>query len=403
MTSIQSEAAAVDAFFRLDGDLLEQVERAQAIAPTPRLHVLRAAVARFGLGGDPAAQLTAAKRLGGDGRDDSLVAAMEAMVGGDTVGAAERLVAHGQAYPDDQLAAFFRFGALFVSGVPGSRQRALALVEADAERLSGDWRFDSRLAVVREEQGRYDEARALAEGVLGEQPGCAHAAHIVAHVNYETGEHAEGIGWLDEWQRQHRIVLYNTHFPWHTALHALALGELDEALRRFEESIGPEALIDGGSLLWRCRLAGAAVQDAGRRAAAAAAPALEALPIPFAAFSACFALAAAGDADQLASLCRRLEADPRPAFADVVASVARALLAVVEGRAEDAVGIVEGLAGELPRVGGSHAQLEVVEDTLLHALVAAGRGEQAEPVLRARLQRRPHVLDERLLVAAIPA
>jgi hypothetical protein len=55
---------------------------------------------------------------------------------------------------------------------------------------------------------------------------------------------------------------------------------------------------------------------------------------------------------------------------------------------------------DLPRLGGSDAQREVIEDTLLRAFVAAGRAEEAEPLLRARLERRPHALDCQLLAIA---
>jgi hypothetical protein len=41
------------------------------------------------------------------------------------------------------------------------------------------------------------------------------------------------------------------------------------------------------------------------------------------------------------------------------------------------------------RLGGSAAQREVVEDTLVHALASAGRHDQAAAILSARLDRRP--------------
>jgi len=390
-----------DAFYRYDGDLLEQTERALAAGPSPRLHLLRAVASRaFALGPDPLAELAAAKALPGGPADESLASALEVMLTASAAAAADRFVEYVEAFPNDLFGAFLRTSSLVISGVPGNRQRALALVEADAGRLGGDWRFDVLLAIVRLEQRRYDEARALADGILREQPGSAPAAHVITHVNYETGEHGAGMTWLEEWHRQRTVVGYQTHFPWHIALHALALGDVDEALARFRQGIGPAAVVDAGSLLWRCHLAGAAVLDLGAAAAAAAAPALAALPVPFAVFNACLALAAAGDADQLASVSERLEADTRPAFADLAAPIARGLLAMVEGRPEQAVVFLRPLADDLPRLGGSNAQLEVIEDTLLRALVATGRTEEAAALLRARLERRPHALDNQLLALA---
>jgi tetratricopeptide (TPR) repeat protein len=390
-----------DAFFRYDGDLLELSERALSESRSARLHLLRAGAARvFGLAPDPLTELAAARDLPCDPVDESFAAALEVMITQGPHQAAERFVEHAEAFPDDLFGALFRFSSLVLSGVPGNRQRAMALVESDAERLGGDWRYDSLLAVVREEQRRYDEARALADRTLADQPDCAPAAHVITHVNYETGEHAAGIAWLDEWSHDRTPLFYQTHFPWHNALHALALGDIEAALTRFNEQIGPAAVIDAGSLLWRCRLANAEVLDAGVAAAAAAAPAIEAMPTPFAVFNACLALAAAGDADALASVVVRLDADARPAFADLMAPIARGLLAMVEGRTDDTVASIQPLLDDLPRLGGSDAQREVVEDTLLRAFVAAGRAEEAEPLLRARLQRRPHALDCQLLAIA---
>ena len=41
---------------------------------------------------------------------------------------------------------------------------------------------------------------------------------------------------------------------------------------------------------------------------------------------------------------------------------------------------------QLTRIGGSHAQLEVFEDTLLKAYIRAEEFDEAELMLRSRLQ-----------------
>ena len=56
----------------------------------------------------------------------------------------------------------------------------------------------------------------------------------------------------------------------------------------------------------------------------------------------------------------------------------------------------------LTQLGGSAAQREIIEDTLLDALVHAGRCEEARLLLTERLDRRQSALDRRRL-AAIPA
>jgi hypothetical protein len=387
-----------DAFFRYDGALLEISDQALVEDPTPRLHLIRAAAARFfGLDIDSSREIAEARELPGDPVDTSLAAALEVFLTEGPFGSVELFLEHATAFPDDLLGAFFRFGSLVSSGVPGYRARASAFVEADARRHQGNWRFDALFAMVREEQRRYDEAREIAERTLAEQPSCAPAVHVIAHVNYETGEHAAGIAWLDGWRSQITPLFYVTHFPWHNALHELALGDVDAALDRYATQIGPTATIDAGSLLWRCHLTGKDVHERGRAAASTVVPLLEALPSPFFAYNACLALAAAGDTEDLAAVAGRLETDARPAFADLIAPIARGLLAMLGDAPGDAVECLEAVVDDLPRLGGSDAQREVVEDTLLRALVAAGRATEAEPLLRARLLRRPHALDEQLL------
>jgi hypothetical protein len=78
-----------------------------------------------------------------------------------------------------------------------------------------------------------------------------------------------------------------------------------------------------------------------------------------------------------------------------VAPLCAALQAVVEG--DFATG-AERLAALLPRTGvfgGSAAQREVLEDTLVYALAKSGQGERAAEVLDRRLGRRASALDAR--------
>jgi hypothetical protein len=83
-----------------------------------------------------------------------------------------------------------------------------------------------------------------------------------------------------------------------------------------------------------------------------------------------------------------------------LAGAVRALLEDRPGAAADA------LLAQRPdwyRIGGSRAQREVLEDTLLAALVRAGRTEQAAAVLTERLDRRPSSGDNaRLAALSVP-
>ena len=57
---------------------------------------------------------------------------------------------------------------------------------------------------------------------------------------------------------------------------------------------------------------------------------------------------------------------------------------------------------ELARLGGSHAQREVFEDTYVAACLRAGRHDKATERLSARLKRRPSARDRDWLAALPP-
>jgi hypothetical protein len=87
-------------------------------------------------------------------------------------------------------------------------------------------------------------------------------------------------------------------------------------------------------------------------------------------------------------------------FPTVLAPLVSALWAYVDGRFDTAVALLEPIMPALVQLGGSAAQREVVEDTLLHALLLAGRVPDARALLARRLDRRPSRRDMRLLNSA---
>ena len=56
-------------------------------------------------------------------------------------------------------------------------------------------------------------------------------------------------------------------------------------------------------------------------------------------------------------------------------------------------GLLEPVFPQLARIGGSHAQREVFEDTLLESYIRAEQYDKAEDLLRERLNRRASVRD----------
>jgi hypothetical protein len=154
---------------------------------------------------------------------------------------------------------------------------------------------------------------------------------------------------------------------------------------------GMRALVDSASLLWRAQLAGAwsdelpidDVLSAVDRAI------MERPRTAFAALHVAVARAAAGDSPALGRLARYAESTGDVVMVVAVTPVVRGLQLLVDGRPSDAADALAAVLAALWRVGGSAAQREVVEDTLLFCLLEAGRYEPARALLERRLDRRP--------------
>lgn len=354
-----------------------------------------------------------AVRTNADDRERSLVSVVGLRIREPRRAGADALRRHIAAYPRDVLAVSAAVPTIAFSGVIDVQQDVWALVEGLAPAYGDHWWYISLLAFVRQDQARYDEAALLAESALSCEPASGHAVHALTHVHYETGQHETGRAWLDHWiAASGRSASHRAHFAWHAALHDLALGDLSAVRRRFGDQLadvtGVRGLVDTASLLWRWRVA-ATGWDPAQHEPPAAAPVLATIDdgllgqpqTPFIALHAAVAHAANQDRDALAALAGRCSRSRDAATRAVVAPVCRGFVDVLD---EDWASATDRLTSALPdlaTVGGSAAQREVVEETLLLALYRSGDLDGARTVLDARVERRHSPLDEhRLKLAA---
>lgn len=269
------------------------------------------------------------------------------------------------------------------------------------------------LAMNAQDLGDLDEAHRLATKVLQMRPDSLVGAHPLTHVYYETGDHASGLAWLDGWlPSTDQAADLTGHLRWHAALHELALGDGEAALARYLAGIAPitgRRISDATSLLWRCQLSGLVplgsdpvAATAGESVGQAVAPLADRVAFVFTGAHIALGLASACDADGLRRLAAKAGAYDAPGAADVLPDLALGLAAYVEGASADAADRL--LRAELSfiRIGGSNAQREVFDDTVIRALIAAGRLEEAADRLRARLDRRDSRADSALLAQATP-
>jgi hypothetical protein len=311
-------------------------------------------------------------------------------------------------FPRDVLAVSVAVPTVAFGGLTSGRQTA-QLVEGLGRTNGDDWWYAGQLAFVRQDQERWSEAESLASYALSLEPSSGHAVHARTHAYYETGEHAAGLAWLDDWigtrgpEANHR-----SHFSWHAALHELMQGDVEAVRRRYERELAPplvsesRALVDSGTLLSRCHVTGAWQGELPRASVSASAPDgwLITPPTAFAAMHAAVR-AAAADAVGLAALRTTALAHADPTFREVVAPPCRALQDVVAGEYAAAATRLEAVLPRAVALGGSAAQREVLQDTLVYALAQSGQGDRAAAVLDERLSRGASPLDARRRAAVV--
>ncbi|MBE7325877.1 FAD/NAD(P)-binding protein [Nocardioides sp. Y6] len=429
--STTSEAAAaynqgLERLMLLQDGAEDKIREATELDPTFAL--AHAALAMLGHESgartDVAASLTAAHeavRRRGDDREASLVDVITRRVQDVRRSGAQALMSHVATYPRDVLAVSAAVPTIAFSGVVDVQREAWDLVEGLAPAYGDHWWYISLLAFTRQDQGRSEEAGLLAEAALSCEPSSGHAVHALTHVMYETGQHEAGRVWLDHWVRESgRSASHRAHFAWHSALHDLALGDLEALRGRYYSQLAPptvtgvRSLVDSASLLWRWRVAvsdwdtatsGLAVPPAfaGETAPPPVAPVLTGLDdalllrpaTPFVALHSAFALAADGDTARLELLRHHCAGSGEEVIQTVVVPVVEALLAFGRENWSRAVELLRDVEPVLVRAGGSAAQREIVEETLIHALTRAGRPDEAGEGLHRRLDRRTSPLDRR--------
>src|SRR5258707_2775168 len=88
------------------------------------------------------------------------------------------------------------------------------------------------------------------------------------------------------------------------------------------------------------------------------------------------------------------DADGKLAPGSSAIKLCQGIRAFAEGDNENAIRSLEPLMPAIVRIGGSHAQRELWEDTLIVAYLRAGHRDKATKMISDRLRRRPSARDE---------
>ena len=352
--------------------------------------------------GDGAAARSALGRAreraaGATRRERQHVEALSALVGGETARGLDLVDEHVAEFPRDALLVNQASSSIGFAGRPDREEFRMAFLERLAPAYGEDWWFQSALAFTYHEVGRYAESRRLSERSLAQYPGNAHASHNIAHVCFETVDNDTGVAFLGDWLAGYdRHAPFHCHLAWHLALFELHRGNDRRALEIYERDIlgssnARLALMDGAALLWRFQLYDSVDGALPWRPLAELAARVLRPGFIFGDIHAALAYAASGDDAALSALIdnvRALEAKGHPIAGTVALPLVRAAAAYAAGDLTGALSLLEPIEGQIHRMGGSHAQWELFEETMVVCYVRLGRHEEAARLLRRRLEHR---------------
>lgn len=165
-------------------------------------------------------------------------------------------------YPRDILALHAGHALDYLTGdLERMRQRVPSVLSAWSADIPGFHSVLAMQAFSAVESARYGLAEEAGRAALELNPWDARAHHAVAHLLEMTGDAAAGIGWMRERAAFWSVnTVAGTHCWWHAALFHLALGECDVALQLYDRRVRTARssdiadLIDASALLWRIEL-----------------------------------------------------------------------------------------------------------------------------------------------------
>jgi tetratricopeptide (TPR) repeat protein len=333
-------------------------------------------------------------------REAGHIAFFDLVFAGRTDAAIAAMQAHLSAWPRDALVVASVAnpnGLIGASGRIGQKHRISVLMDSLAPHYGDDFWFLAYHAMALSEDGQLASARSKIERSLAANPNNAHGAHGFAHVCYESGEPETARAFLSSWLTTYpRNGFFYSHLSWHLSLCELQAGNWAEALRLYQDAMvldrhsgGPQQkMSDATAFLWRSELAGHPRDGAAWRTMYDYAN--SALPRPgsgLADLHVILAQAVMGDdaaLDVRANQMEDLARDGRYPSGSYLPALSRGFAAFERGDFSAAIEALAPLAGESERIGGSRAQHDLIEFTLLKAYLEADRLEEARCLLSAR-------------------
>ena len=404
----------VEGFLKYRFDAPLRLKALLALDPdAPMAHVLKGSFAMlaYKAAAVPAAIAAAdrAATLSANPREIRHIAALRAWAAQDMEAALaiwEGIVAD---HPTDLVAfRFHHFAAFWMGQAPRMRDVAERAFARWDPATPGHGNMLSCRAFAAEECGDYATAEQSGRAAVAMDPADLWAIHAVAHTLEMQGRRHEGVAWVDG-LRPHFAGTNNIqhHVLWHQAMYHLELGDHAAVLRLYDEGfrdlnspvtqMQDDLYIDcqnAASMLWRLARQGVDVGDRwvelADKAQARIGDTLSTFTLPHW----MMALVATGRFEAGARMLDAMRGNAAGVLRDAALPVCEAILRHGRGDAAGAVAVMRPALGGMYRLGGSHAQQDVLEQFFLAAARDAG-DEGAQRLLLERVAGRHPVPPER--------
>ncbi len=256
-----------------------------------------------------------------------------------------------------------------------------------------------------EECNQYDKSEAIANMALSIEPRDGWSVHALAHTLEMQGRYQEGENMYrareNDWAPGNGFAFHNW---WHLALYHIEHEDFDAALALYDEQILPTdsdvslQLCDASALLWRLHLQGVEVSQRWNQVANlwSTKTALENGYYAFNDMHAVLAFVGAGREEEAAAVLAAVKSTARENVGvtammanDVGIAACSAMIAFGQQRYSDAIEKLLPVRTIANRFGGSHAQRDILTQTLIESAIRGGNAGLANSLIRERIVHKP--------------